>query len=77
MGHRGMTRGDDGICLLHVCVYMFQERDILKESGWEKRVSQVRYSGKRETQNLPVQLSTCYCFGFLLCKTGIILTKET
>lgn len=44
---------------------------------WEKRVLQIRYSGK-QTQYFPMKCSTCYCFGFLLCKTEmIIFTKET
>lgn len=30
MGHRGTPRGSDGICPLHVCVCMFQERDVLE-----------------------------------------------
>lgn len=30
MGHRGMTKGNDGMCPLHLCVCMFQGRDILE-----------------------------------------------
>lgn len=54
-------------------VHMFQEKDIIEVIWVEKE----GYSGNQETQLLLMQFSTYYCFGFLLCKTGMILTKET
>lgn len=61
---------------LHIWVFMFQGRLILALIcvGKEGPKDKIQW----ETEYFPMKCSTCYCFGFLLCETEMIMfTKET